>query len=63
MELRLRGHPPRDFRKEQVPEVYQDFVGFIEIHVTGASLAESTIVGIPDDLTELELGTAFWLVP
>ena len=63
VELRLREHPPRDFRRERATEVHQSYVGFIEIHVMGASLAESTTLVIPDDLTELGLGTAFWLVP
>ena len=56
-ELHLREHPPRDFRKEKETEVYQDYVGFIEIHVIGASLAESTTLAIPDELTELGLET------
>ena len=54
-ELHLREHPPRDFRKEKETEVYQDYVGFIEIHVMGASLAESTTLAIPNELTELGL--------
>ena len=56
-ELHLREHPPRDFRKEKETEVYQDYVGFIEIHVIGASLAESTTLAIPNELTELGLET------
>ena len=61
VELRLREHPPRDFRKEKATEVYQGYVGLIEIRVMGASLAKSTTLAIPDDLTELGLGDAFWL--
>ena len=56
-ELHLREHPPRDFQKEKETEVYQDYVGFIEIHVIGASLAESTTLAIPNELTELGLET------
>lgn len=56
-ELHLREHPPRDFRKEKATEVYQDYVGFIEIHVTGAGLSKATTLAIPDELTELGLGT------
>ncbi len=38
-------------------EVYQDYVGFIEIHVAGAGLSKATTLSIPDELTELGLGT------
>ena len=49
VELHLRGHPPRDFRKESATEVYQDYVGFIEIYVTGESLASTvSTIGILD---------------
>ena len=57
VESHLSEHPPRDFQKEKETEVYQDYVGFIEIHVTGATLAKATTLAIPDDLTELGLGT------
>ena len=57
VELHLREHPPRDFRKEKETEVYQDYVGFVEIHVTGAGLSRATTLAIPDELTELGLGT------
>ena len=57
VELHLREHPPRDFRKEKETEVYQDYVGFVEIHVTGAGLSKATTLAIPDELTELGLGT------
>ena len=55
VERTLREHPPRDFQKEKATEVYQGYVGFIEIHVSGASLASATTMAIPKDLTELGL--------
>ena len=55
VEGHLREHPPRDFHKEKATEVYQGYVGFIEIHVTGASLASATTLTIPKQLTELGL--------
>ena len=55
VERHLREHPPRDFQREQETEVYQGYVGFIEIHVTGASLASATTMAIPRELTELGL--------
>ena len=57
VESHLREHPPREFWKEKATEVYQDYVGFIEIHVTGATLDKATTLAIPDELTELGLGT------
>ena len=57
VERHLREHPPRDFQKENETEVYQGYVGFIEIHVTGASLASATSLAIPKKLTELGLET------
>jgi len=57
VEMHLHEHPPRDFRKEKDTEVYQDYVGFVEIQVTGASLSKATTLAIPDDLTELGLET------
>lgn len=57
VELHLREHPPRDFRREKETEVYQDYVGFVEIHVTGAGLSKATTLAIPDELTELGLET------
>lgn len=51
----MRERPPRDFQKEKQTEVYQGYVGFIEIHVTGASLASATTLAIPKDITELGL--------
>ena len=57
VERHLREHPPRDFRREKETEVYQGYVGFIEIHVTGASLASATTLTIPRELTELGLET------
>ena len=55
VERHLREHPPRDFQKEKATEVYQGYIGFIEIHVTGASLATATTLAIPRKLTELGL--------
>ena len=55
VETHLREHPPRDFREEKQAEVYQGYVGFIEIHVTGASLSGTTTLAIPKELTELGL--------
>ena len=57
VERHLREHPPRDFQKEKETEVYRGYVGFIEIHVTGASLAGVTTLAIPRELTELGLAT------
>lgn len=49
VELHLREHPPRDFRKEKATEVYQGYVGFTEIHVTGATLATTAgTIGVLD---------------
>ena len=53
----LRQHPPRNFKEEKQTEVYQGYVGFIEIHVTGASLSAATTLAIPKELTELGLET------
>ena len=57
VETHLREHPPRDFQKEKEAEVYQGYVGFIEIHVTGSSLSTATTLAIPKELTELGLET------
>ena len=57
VERHLREHPPRDFQREMETEVYQGYVGFIEIHVIGASLASATTLAIPKALTELGLAT------
>lgn len=57
VEMHLHEHPPRDFRKEKDTEVYQGYVGFVEIQVTGATLSKATTLAIPDALTELGLGT------
>ncbi len=57
VETHLREHPPRDFKEEKQTEVYQGYVGFIEIHVTGASLSGATTLAIPKELTELGLET------
>ena len=37
--------------------MYQDYVGFVEIHVTGSSLSGTTTLAIPKELTELGLET------
>ena len=57
VETHLQQHPPRDFKEEKQTEVYQGYVGFIEIHVTGASLSGTTTLAIPKELTELGLET------
>ena len=57
VEAHLQEHPPRDFKEEKQTEVYQGYVGFIEIHVTGASLSGTTTLAIPKELTELGLET------
>ena len=57
VERHLREHPPRDFQREKATEVYQGYIGFIEIHVAGASLASFTTLAIPKELTELGLAT------
>ena len=51
----LKVHPPRDFNKEKEIEVYQSYIGFIEIHLTGASLASKTTLAVPKELIELGL--------
>ena len=56
VEKDLREHPPRNFDKEKILEVYQGYIGFVEIHVIGATLSESTTLAIPKELTELGLG-------
>ncbi len=55
VETHLQEHPPRDFTEEKQTEVYQGYVGFIEIHVTGASLSGTTTLTIPQEPTELGL--------
>ncbi|MYK32590.1 MAG: hypothetical protein F4051_13010 [Boseongicola sp. SB0670_bin_30] len=55
VENHLEEHPPRDFKEEKEAEVYQGYVGFVEIHVTGASLSGVTTLAIPKELTELGL--------
>ena len=57
VEAHLQEHPPRDFKEEKQTEVYQGYVGFIEIHVTGSSLSGTTTLAIPKELTELSLDT------
>ena len=57
VETHLQQHPPRDFKEEKQTEVYQGYVGFIEIHVTGSSLSGTTTLAIPKELTELGLET------
>ena len=57
VETHLQEHPPRDFKEEKQTEVYLGYVGFIEIHVTGASLSGTTTLAIPKELTELGLET------
>lgn len=57
VETHLQEHPPRDFKKEKQTEVYQGYVGFIEIHVTGSSLSGISTLAIPKELTELGLET------
>ena len=54
-EANLQDHPPRDFKQEKQTEVYQSYVGFIEIHVIGASLSKATTLAIPNYLTEVGL--------
>lgn len=58
VEAYLAEHPPRDFRRERATEVYQGYVGFIEMHVQGAWLAEKTSLTIPEELTEVGLDQA-----
>lgn len=55
VETHLKEHPPRDFKEEKQTEVYQGYVGFVEIHVTGASLSGATTLAVPKELTELGL--------
>ena len=57
VETHMQEHPPRDFKEEKQTEVYQGYVGFIEIHVTGASLSGTTTLAVPKELTELGLET------
>lgn len=55
VETCLREHPPRDFRHEKLTEVYQGYIGFVEIHVDGANLPSGTNLTIPKELAELGL--------
>ncbi len=55
VEKDLREYPPRDFKEEKKLEVYQGYIGFVEIHVFGAKLSEATTLAIPKELTELGL--------
>ncbi len=55
VEKDLEEHPPRNFNEEKRLEVYQGYIGFVEIHVVGASLSEATTLAIPKELTELGL--------
>ena len=55
VETQLQEHPPRNFKEEKYTEVYQSYVGFIEMRVTGASLSNATTLAIPKELTELGL--------
>ncbi len=57
VETHLQDHPPRDFKEEKQTEVYQGYLGFIEVHVIGASLSKTTTLSIPKELTELGLET------
>ncbi len=57
VETHLQEHPPRDFKEEKQTEVYRGYVGFIEIHVTGASLSGTATLAIPKELIELGLET------
>ena len=56
----MREHLPRDFRREKESEVHQDYVGFIEIHVTGAGLSKPATLAIPDELSPHGDGHSSW---
>ncbi len=57
VETHLKEHPPRDFKKEKQTEIYQGYVGFVEIQVEGGGLSGATTLAIPKELTELGLAT------
>ena len=49
VESHLCEDPARRFRKEKPTEVYQDYVGFIEVHVTGSTfVSTASAIGILD---------------
>ena len=54
-EKNLVEHPPRDFKDEKKLEVYSAYIGFIEIQLTGSSLAKSTTLSIPKEYIEIGL--------
>jgi len=55
VEKNLVEHPPRNYKEEKELEVYSSYLGFIEIQLTGSSLAKSTTLSIPKELTEIGL--------
>ncbi len=57
-EKSVSEHPPRNFKDEKKLEVYQGYIGFVEIHVIGASLSEAATLAIPKQLIEIGLAGA-----
>lgn len=55
-EQAIKEHPPRDYAKEREITVYTAFVGYIELRLTGASLATGVRLRIPKELVERGLG-------
>ena len=55
-EQTIKEHPPRDYAKEREITVYTAFVGYIELRLTGASLATGARLKIPNALVERGLG-------
>ncbi len=56
VEQAIEEHPPRDYAKEREITVYTAFVGYIELRLTGASLATGARLRIPNELVERGLG-------
>ena len=55
-EQAIKEHPPRDYAKEREITVYTAFVGYIELHLVGASLATGARLRIPKELVERGFG-------
>ncbi len=55
VEKHLDEHPIRDFKSERWTEVYTGYVGFIEIHLTGARLSEKMTLTVPNEFKGIGL--------
>ena len=56
VERAIKEHPPRDYAKEREITVYTAFVGYIELHLVGSSLATGARLRIPKELVERGFG-------